>query len=177
MSAPMVSVERKRQQWREANKRYRATAHGKQVNADCQHRYREQNKDRVANQKRQYNAQHLAENSASHRRYVRLNRDAVNKWRRNYETDRYKEAKEHLFKILGGKRCSNPNCPIPQRKMNPLCLTFDHKNGGGRRDRARWKRSRQMLVFYASNPQLARSTLQVLCIYCNWQKHFDISLR
>ena len=46
-------------------------------------------------------------------------------------------------------------------------LQFDHINGGGLKDRIRFKAAQTMYKFYINNPELARKCLQILCANCN----------
>lgn len=51
-------------------------------------------------------------------------------------------------------------------------LQFDHINGGGNQD-LRIRGTSSMYAFYIKNPEITKSTLQVLCANCNWIKRWE----
>lgn len=81
------------------------------------------------------------------------------KYFNSYSLKRDKQLRSDLFKLLGGKKCKK--CGFSDERA----LQFDHKRGGGCKDRKSYK-------FYLNNPKLAKKTLQILCANCNWIKRF-----
>lgn len=78
-----------------------------------------------------------------------------------------------LMEILGGVKCSNPDCLVTGGCRDIRCLQFDHINGGGRKE-SESVGNRQMMFNYLNNPNLAKKNLQVLCANCNWiKKHVN----
>ena len=82
----------------------------------------------------------------------------------NVEKRRLRKIRHELMEILGGEFCKNCGYDIYE------ALQFDHINGRGCEDRRNFHTGRIMYQFYASNPELARKTLQVLCANCNFIK-------
>lgn len=82
---------------------------------------------------------------------------------RKLEKKYRKEQRMMLFEILGGVICNHCGYDKDIR-----ALQFDHKNGGGRKDRKRFSNSTfGMIKYYIARPQEARDKLQVLCANCN----------
>ena len=79
-------------------------------------------------------------------------------------SDRKTEKHKQAILKLGGK-CNNPNCPIPQDKMDFCCLTIDHINNDGVQERKVLGGAKICNKILAGEPGY-----QCLCIYCNWKK-------
>lgn len=76
-----------------------------------------------------------------------------------------------LFKLLGGAKCSNPNCAVPGGMTDIRCLQFDHIFN----DRSKKERDfHSFLIFWLKHPVAAKRSLQVLCANCNWIKREEI---
>jgi len=72
--------------------------------------------------------------------------------------------RKNLIQILGGKcSCINHLCPCGGKcdVTNEVILTFDHVNGGGRKDKIK------VPTNYAIYPDLAKKRLQLLCANCH----------
>lgn len=79
---------------------------------------------------------------------------------RKYRNSRFKQIKEKLIEIIGGKICSF--CKSTDD------IQIDHINGGGMEDRRRFKYSVQtMRLYYVNHPIEARESLRMLCRRCN----------
>ena len=86
--------------------------------------------------------------------------------------ERRQELRKVVIGLLGGK-CANPECPIPQEKMDFRCLQIDHINGNGRADVRRYKKNIGSMQLKIYKEILAGSKdYQCLCAYCNWLKRF-----
>jgi hypothetical protein len=64
-----------------------------------------------------------------------------------------------------GRKCNNPNCPIPSEKLDPRSLQLDHIKNDGWKERA--------LKYGIYRKALKDSDdYQLLCAYCNWMKRY-----
>ena len=81
----------------------------------------------------------------------------------------FKKARETLFHILGQHACIK--CGFHDKRA----LQFDHINGGGTKEHKTMFLNRRLMfyVHYGSYPELARTTLQVLCANCNAIKRIE----
>lgn len=99
--------------------------------------------------------------------YMRKNRAQTEKQKKRNEDQKklQRKVKEQLYTLLGGKLC------IGCGETDESCLQFDHINGGGLRDRERFKgHTDRMRKYYVDHPDEAKETLQVMCASCNWRK-------
>ena len=70
--------------------------------------------------------------------------------------------KSKLFEILGGPECRK--CKNEDQRV----LQFDHKNGGGNKDRKKLGYSTiEFYKYYVDHPKFAKRRLQVLCANCH----------
>ena len=114
---------------------------------------------------KEYNRTHKEENKTRMREYYRNNNQ--------YKTSQlmqkkyhYKKSKLKLFEILGSQ-CVR--CGFDDKRA----LQFDHIEGGGSQERKEFKGKKETYRHYASNPELAKQKLQVLCANCNWIKRAE----
>jgi len=106
-----------------------------------------------------------------HRQYWKANKARLIQFSNNHN----KKVRKAIIDLLGDK-CSNLACPIPKRKMNPKCLHIDHINGGGKNElRNRFNHNvYNMYAYYIAHPEEAKQKLQILCVYCNWLKRYQV---
>lgn len=100
-------------------------------------------------------------------------KNKTNEINRKYKRKIILEQKIKLFTILGGIKCSNPKCLVPNGCADIRCLQFDHINGNGSKERIKFKNWQVMILNYINNPKKAKKDLQVLCANCNWIKRFE----
>lgn len=84
----------------------------------------------------------------------------------------YRKKRKELMNILGGPKCSNPNCLVPGGCRDERCLQFDHINGGGVKS-LKGTGPINVYNYYIKYPELARKELQILCANCNWIKRAE----
>ena len=96
----------------------------------------------------------------------------LNEAKRKLHRKYYRNAKEKLFEILGGKRCSNPNCAVPGGMTDERALQFDHINGDGHKEQDRFGTRRLMVFKHIKDPDV-KNKIQVLCANCNWIKRHE----
>lgn len=82
---------------------------------------------------------------------------------------RYKERKEFIIKILGGKcnHCGNSDIRV---------LQFDHINGGGRKEIKKFRFSGYLHFLYnqlIQDKDIFLNKYQLLCANCNWIKRVE----
>lgn len=101
----------------------------------------------------------LLQNSANDRK---KNREKIKKRMKNYTKKVRIAVRLKLFEILGGTKC------IKCKNEDARVLQFDHKNGGGRKDRKKLgDASIKFYNYYVDHPKSAKSRLQVLCANCH----------
>lgn len=101
--------------------------------------------------------------------YQKHRRDIISKSMEREKRIR-RELREQIIKLLGGK-CSNPDCPISKDKIDIRCLQIDHINGGGYKERKKFKTSgKKYLRHVLKEIQNDSKKYQLLCVYCNWLK-------
>lgn len=106
------------------------------------------------------------------RNYRKDNRKKINLNKRKSARVCAKRIKNEIFQLLGNK-CSNPNCPIPSKKMDRRCLQIDHVYGGG--SSGKNKSGRCTALWYRKILEEIKSgskDYQLLCVYCNWLKRY-----
>lgn len=64
-----------------------------------------------------------------------------------------------------GRKCNNPDCPIPPEKLDFRSLQLDHINDDG------WKERALKYGIYRKALKDPKD-YQLLCAYCNWMKRF-----
>lgn len=122
--------------------------------------YYQKNREKLIAYQKNYNRTH----PDILRKYHIKNRDRIAK----YMTANARALREKLFLLLGDK-CSNPTCLVPGGCTDKRCLQFDHINGGGTKE-IRLMGNHQMIRYYLTHPDEAKSKLQVYCANCNWIK-------
>ena len=87
----------------------------------------------------------------------------------SYIKERYREAKLKIFELLGGAKCVR--CGFADVRA----LQLDHINGGGSKERKVYGNgsTRNLMHYYANNPEISKRSLQVLCANCNWIKRVE----
>lgn len=97
------------------------------------------------------------------------NRAKITKRTNEYLKKRRAELRSKLFEILGGAKC------VKCGYSDSRALQFDHVNGGGRQETKGDYNGNLYgyLLKYVNNPELAKSTFQVLCSNCNWIKRHE----
>lgn len=124
---------------------------------------------------RKYRETHREQINARRRAAYRANREEIIQRQSEYQKQHYEEKiaynkdwafrkRLELMNIIGCTKCKT--CGF----CDPRALQFDHINGGGRLDLKRFSHTSQMVAYYIKNPELAKTTLQVLCANCNWIK-------
>lgn len=73
----------------------------------------------------------------------------------------------NAFNILGGFKCSNPNCVHPTGEIHPKLLEIDHIHGGGTRERKNGLTASKKYLEIINNSESAKRKYQVLCVACN----------
>ena len=112
--------------------------------------------------------------------YLKENKTVIKEQRRGYYIAKkaeisaqkriYRESiKLRAFNILGGARCSNPDCLVPGGCSDIRCLQVDHKNGGGYKEISKIS-TRGIYWKIINDPENAKNEYQVLCANCNWIK-------
>ena len=96
------------------------------------------------------------------------NREICNAYGRKHTA----QTREKMFVLLGD-RCVNPDCLISGGCRDKRALQFDHIDGFGNKDRARFPNVRIQYKYYLDHPDEAKQKLQVLCANCNWIKRFE----
>jgi len=94
---------------------------------------------------------------------------------RKSSLQRHNEILKEIFDILG-RECSNPDCPIPKEKMNPIALQIDHVNNDGAKDRKVYgvkATSNQYYRRILKKLKEGSKDYQTLCAYCNWVKGYE----
>jgi hypothetical protein len=101
----------------------------------------------------------------SNKNWYLLNKDSWNEKRRQQR----QELRLMLSNVLGSYACERCGFHEPA-----ICLQFDHKHGGGERDR-KLKRLKdvEFLRYYVKHPAEAKRDLQVLCANCNAIKRHE----
>lgn len=100
-------------------------------------------------------------------KWAKAHPDIVSKLHRKYN-QKYKDL---AFALLGNK-CSNPNCPIPQEKMDIRCLQIDHINNDGNRANREGGRHGGYYHNVVRSIEKGEHKYQLLCAYCNWLKRY-----
>jgi hypothetical protein len=118
-----------------------------QVGRDAQRRWRERHPDKVREQKRLYYIRH--------RQRLRAIRNPGN-------LARAQRLRQHVLAAFGGccQRCGF---------ADPRALQVDHINGGGGKDRRRFRNTESYLRAILEN----RDAFQLLCANCNWIKKYE----
>jgi hypothetical protein len=113
------------------------------------------------------------------------NRERVKKWRLGHPEQHRQHCSEYSRKKIGvlrseifqilGRKCSNPTCPVPPKKMDLKALQIDHVNGGGTQARKHCCNSIKYFSQILDEVQKGSKNYQVLCAYCNWMKRFEVT--
>jgi hypothetical protein len=128
-----------------------------------------------------YHLLHRAEELAQSRNWYRTHKKDALEYQRKY-TDENREKinsdavrlreqwKTKVFQKLGNK-CSNPNCPIPENKLDKRTLQIDHVHGNGHEE---IKKSGSRSIKFLKKVLVDTSDeYQLLCVYCNWVKRYE----
>jgi hypothetical protein len=120
------------------------------------------NKKRVS----EYNKQYYKENQDYEIQRAREYRIKNIEQHNNWSKTRTLYFKNIIYDILGRKcvRCGYDD--------DIDCLQLDHINGNGRKQRGS-KSIRNFYCYYASNHDIIKSDLQILCVNCNWLKRLE----
>lgn len=146
--------------------------------------YHKQNRDHRNTKNMEYREQHLQQYRVLGRDYYYKNRDDLMKKaaisRRTpearersatYQRKYNQRLKEKLFHILGQFWCVR--CGFFDKRA----LQFNHKNGGGLRDRAKiLKQTNAATAFYkyyVDHPEEAKRDLEIKCANCNWIERIE----
>lgn len=86
--------------------------------------------------------------------------------KRVYGRRRMQEVRDKIAEAIGGWKCIG--CGITDRDV----LSFDHKRGGGEKERNQMGGQFPMIRYYYMHLDEARNRLQVLCANCNWRQNF-----
>ena len=117
--------------------------------------------------KKEYYLAHRKERIAYQCKYVKAHVEQHRKWNlANYHSCRSKLL--NTLKI----RCSNPDCTVPRRRLDPRCLHIDHRNGDGYLDKKRFNSYTIMVRYYSKHPEEAKLKLQMLCANCHVLKTY-----
>lgn len=100
------------------------------------------------------------------------NKEKARKNSRESARNRYCKNIDEIKRLLGNK-CSNPNCPIPQEKMDIRLLQIDHVNGGGRKEAEGFPNRASLNRFILKQVKKGSEDYQLLCVYCNWMKRLE----
>jgi hypothetical protein len=92
---------------------------------------------------------------------------------KEYARDYRRKKREEIIKLLGNK-CSNPNCPIPEDKLDIRILEIDHVKGNGNKERASFPTTWAYYKFVFEQIKLGSKRYQSLCPYCNALKRKKI---
>jgi hypothetical protein len=130
-----------------------------------QQRYR--SKPKTRQRIREYALKYEKKNPEKIREYAKKyregHRDYLNELGRNIG----KKLRNQILDKFG-RKCNNPNCPIPAEKLDIRSLQLDHINDDGAKEKkllgSCYSIYRKALK-YPDNYQL-------LCPYCNWMKRF-----
>lgn len=83
---------------------------------------------------------------------------------------KYLRLKEKMFALLGSV-CIKCEC------VDRHILQFDHINGNGNVELARFNGRASMWRYYLKHPEEAKAKLQTLCVDCNWAKRHQEDLK
>jgi hypothetical protein len=111
-------------------------------------------------------------------RYRELHKKEKNEYTAKYDMEhreeRYSNGRKRrerlrrkLMSILGDTKCWK--CGYSDFRV----LVFDHINGGGRKEKIKYKNSENMYKYYLKHPEEAKSKLQILCSNCNIIKVYE----
>lgn len=127
---------------------------------------------------RNYHLRHREEINLRHRKYYLDHREDYQEWekknrekRRNQENERHSKIRFQIIQLLGGK-CVNPNCLIIGGCPDWRCLHIDHVNGGGNKERRKFKNSYQYYIYVLEQIKSGSKDYQLLCANCNWIKRY-----
>jgi hypothetical protein len=131
----------------------------------------------------EYYKVYVADHKEERQTYLKENKAVIKEQRKNYyiakkaeisaQKREYREKiKLRAFEVLGGPRCSNPNCLVPGGCSDIRTLQVDHKQGGGHKEITKIS-TRGIYWKIIKNPEEARKIYQVLCANCNWIKRHE----
>lgn len=119
---------------------------------------------------KKWRAENKEQQKSYHNEYKRTHRRQFD----DYLKKHIFEMKRKIFLLLGGK-CSNPNCPIPSKKMDIRALQIDHINSGGNKERKKFTNSERYYSHILKELRNDSKNYQLLCVYCNWIKRYEKS--
>jgi len=112
------------------------------------------------------NLQILCSNCNTIKEYERKNKkwnESTHSTRSIRDHEEYQKLKNSVFQILGGHKCSNPQCGFNDHRA----LHIDHIHGDGRLDRENYSRQNDLFRFIITNSDEVKKKLQILCANCN----------
>jgi hypothetical protein len=121
------------------------------------------NKEHIATRSKDYNEKHKEKKKVYDKEYAK---EYMPEYLRTANAKRRIE----IIQLLGSK-CANPyNLPHPDWCNSPECLQVDHINGGGYKERHRFKSPYSLYKYILEQIKEGSPFYQLLCANCNWIK-------
>lgn len=137
--------------------------------------YRAKNREHIRQREKEYYHTHKELRRQQFKNFYDVHseerRAKTREWtQKNKERNRIVREKLRM-KVLEklGKKCNNPNCPIPSERMDLRALQIDHINGNGHEDR----KHHNPVQYLNKVLKDTNENYQLLCAYCNWIKKYD----
>lgn len=119
------------------------------------------NKDPIKRHEAILRYQRSKKGKETQRKYCETHRDKINQWNR----DNQKRLRNKILDKFG-RKCNNPDCPIPREKLDIRSLQLDHIHDNGWQERKELGSS--TVIYYRALKY--PGDYQLLCPYCNWMK-------